>query len=238
MPYLRVKNELPLIPGYASGNIVSFSDGYPGAPLNMLKASVIGSQSGTGDPSPDNVRPIIAYFQAVITQTDEEDTVIATRTASFGLDIYKGEEIDLLAGKGIVTHLKTTVGALNWGYTSGKFYSTNNLGILKTTGITMLSDTYKAIENIASSSIAMENKAICSISVSAGLDRIYITDSRYTDETQFKTAMADVEIVYPVATPIPIIFTPIENIPNLSGPNIIQADCGPIELKYIRRLDS
>ena len=43
MPYARVKNELPHIPGYASGDIVSFSDGYPGAPVNTLTADVSGS---------------------------------------------------------------------------------------------------------------------------------------------------------------------------------------------------
>lgn len=42
MPYLRVKNELPLIPGYASGDIVRISDAFPDAPVNTLKANVSG----------------------------------------------------------------------------------------------------------------------------------------------------------------------------------------------------
>ena len=45
MPYARVKNELPLIPGYASGDIASFSDGHPGAPLHEIAVN-ISSESG------------------------------------------------------------------------------------------------------------------------------------------------------------------------------------------------
>lgn len=43
MPYLRTNNEMPIIPGYASGDIVTISDALTASPVNTLTASVSGS---------------------------------------------------------------------------------------------------------------------------------------------------------------------------------------------------
>lgn len=235
MPYLRVKNELPLIPGYASGNIASFSDGYPGAPLNMLKVSVIGSQSGSGDPSPDNVRLITAYSQAVITQADGDDTVIETRTVSFGQTAYRGI-INPLTGKGIITHKVVDLGDYSWTKDESDpvRFRTRDDSILYQSDL--ICEIYKSY----SGGIAgMTNESISATNSQSFL-LLRIQDSRFDDYTgdQVKTALTGCKLAYELATPVEITFTPIPDIPNLSGPNIIQADCGPIELKYIRRLDS
>ena len=44
-----------------SGSIASFSDGSDGLPMKSVVCSIVASQSGTGDPSPSNVRPISGY---------------------------------------------------------------------------------------------------------------------------------------------------------------------------------
>ena len=48
--------------------IASFTDGAD-APLNSLTASIVPVQSGSGDPSPTNVRPISGWTEEVITRT-------------------------------------------------------------------------------------------------------------------------------------------------------------------------
>jgi len=52
----------------ASGAIASFPDGYP-APVEALSVAINPVQSGSGDPSPDNVRPISGHSEAVVTRT-------------------------------------------------------------------------------------------------------------------------------------------------------------------------
>jgi hypothetical protein len=52
----------------ASGSIASFSDG-SASPVTALSVSIEPVQEGTGDPSPDNVRPISGHTSAVVTRT-------------------------------------------------------------------------------------------------------------------------------------------------------------------------
>lgn len=51
----------------ASGPIASFSDGAKGLPLRSLVANIDPVQAGTGDPSPDNVRPISGWTEVGVT---------------------------------------------------------------------------------------------------------------------------------------------------------------------------
>lgn len=61
-------DKAPVILNTASGAIASFSDGSP-APVTTLTVGIEPVQAGTGDPSPDNVRPISGFSQAKVTRT-------------------------------------------------------------------------------------------------------------------------------------------------------------------------
>lgn len=61
--------KAPCIFPTASGAIASFADGADGLPLKSLLVSIDPVQSGSGDPAPDNVRPITGHTQAVVTRT-------------------------------------------------------------------------------------------------------------------------------------------------------------------------
>ena len=52
-----------------SGDVVSFPDGADGIPVKSFVGSIIPAQSGSGDPAPDNVRPISGWTGANITRT-------------------------------------------------------------------------------------------------------------------------------------------------------------------------
>ena len=66
MPYLRTNNEMPIIPGYASGDIVTIDAA--AAPLNKCIVDILPVQSGTGDPSPTNIRPISGWSSVNVTR--------------------------------------------------------------------------------------------------------------------------------------------------------------------------
>lgn len=53
----------------ASGSIASFSDGADGVAMRSVVVNITPVQSGSGDPAPDNVRPISGWTGAEITRT-------------------------------------------------------------------------------------------------------------------------------------------------------------------------
>lgn len=56
--------------GYAEGAIASFTDGV-NAPVDKLLVAINPVQSGTGDPSPENIRPISGWTGAQVTRCGE-----------------------------------------------------------------------------------------------------------------------------------------------------------------------
>lgn len=58
-----------LITDTASGSIASFPDGADNVPVKSLKVNIEPVQSGSGDPSPTNIRPISGHTSAVVTRT-------------------------------------------------------------------------------------------------------------------------------------------------------------------------
>ena len=54
----KIDTKADAIVKTASGEIASFSDGGDGLPMKSLKVNIVPKQSGSGDPSPSNVRPI------------------------------------------------------------------------------------------------------------------------------------------------------------------------------------
>ena len=67
-PTTGLDTKAPVILETASGAIASFSDGANGMPIKKLVANIEPVQAGTGDPSPDNVRPISGHTGAEIQQ--------------------------------------------------------------------------------------------------------------------------------------------------------------------------
>ena len=66
----RIKTNLGAFPtDTASGAVASFSDGADGIPLKSLVIDINPVQSGSGDPSPDNVRPISGWSEVNVQRT-------------------------------------------------------------------------------------------------------------------------------------------------------------------------
>lgn len=68
----------------ASGEIASFTDGGDDLPMKSLKVNIVPKQSGSGDPSPSNVRPISGYSEVKTTRCgknliDDQTAVIYSR---------------------------------------------------------------------------------------------------------------------------------------------------------------
>ena len=75
----------------ASGSLASFPDGANGVPLEAIALNVTPAQSGSGDPSPSNVRPISGHDTAVITRTGANIWDEETERGAYN---NQGEKID------------------------------------------------------------------------------------------------------------------------------------------------
>ena len=64
-----VNKKAPVIIDTASGAIASFEDGADGMPIKALTVNIEPAQSGSGDPSPTNVRPISGWTGCNVTRT-------------------------------------------------------------------------------------------------------------------------------------------------------------------------
>lgn len=68
----------------ANGSIASFSDGGDDLPMKSLKVNIVPKQSGSGDPSPSNVRPISGWDSVDITRAGKNllNHILTTRTVN------------------------------------------------------------------------------------------------------------------------------------------------------------
>lgn len=64
-----VDTKAPIIINSASGALATISDGADDMPMTSVAVNIAPLQSGSGDPSPDNVRPISGWTAANVTRT-------------------------------------------------------------------------------------------------------------------------------------------------------------------------
>lgn len=65
----QLDTKAPAILSTASGSITNFSDGADNMPMSELMVDIVPVQSGSGDPAPDNIRPISGWTGANVTQS-------------------------------------------------------------------------------------------------------------------------------------------------------------------------
>lgn len=234
-----------------SGAMVSFTDG-SNEPLSDLVIFITAVQSGSGDPSPTNIRPISGWTGANITNKDDIDNPTVTNTYSVSWQteagtVYGGN-IDLVSGALTVTMAMMKLSEIN----SFSSDTPNAYGYIryncivdsKASNYNIMCDKIKVINERTSSSATSEL-----ISGYDANNRLYFTidSTRLTGDlstasarnTALKTLLTndDITVVYELATPLTYQLTPIM-VRTLLGNNNIYADCGAIDvLSYFTKLN-
>ena len=85
----------------ATGNPITLTDAVAGNAIEV-SAEIVASQSGSGTPSPTNIRPISGFSSVTITREDAQGHT-ATVTVSLGSTVYGGS-LDLTSGELTITH--------------------------------------------------------------------------------------------------------------------------------------
>lgn len=216
----------------ASGSIASFSDGADDVPLKSLKVQIVPNQSGSGDPSPSNVRPISGWDSVNVyvspTQNAEDGT---SYPISLGQTVYGGT-LEVMSGKLTISYTYKDLGSMSW----AKAWGQNTIFTTTLTdgkyGTNLFCSNYVTLTQ---GSLADKDNALFFKNTFYGDHALAIRDDRYTNATAFKTAMNGVQLVYELATPTEIQLTPTE-VKTLLGANNIWADSGDSEAEY--RADS
>ena len=101
-----LSDKAPVIIETASGSIASFSDGADDMPMQSVVVDIEPVQSGSGDPSPDNVRPISGWTGCEVHRTDGENPHVIDDTYTISWEseagtVYGGT-LDVVSGELVV----------------------------------------------------------------------------------------------------------------------------------------
>lgn len=206
-------------------------------PLDSLKVAITPVQSGSGDPSPDNIRPISGWTgcNVVVSPTiDAEDGTTYTITFPSEAGTVYGGTLDVTNGTLTVTMAEVDLGTLNWikdattfAYT---FFYSSFADVISNNILCSAYKTAKTSEIFSSEDSVIrfvDNPTI----------RLRLKDSTKNNLTgvTFKAAMSGVQLVYELATPQIYQLTPTE-VQMLLGTNNLWADTGEIiEGKYFAK---
>ena len=218
----------------ASGNPIEIDDA-ASAPLVKCVTAIIGYQEGTGTPSPDNVRPIVAYTEGEIEVSDGDGNV-TTHTTTFPSAIYRGSE-DCVNGE--VTGKKkmlTLNGSEEWitrSISAGTLYELP-------VNVEGLSGSEFAIESISNMYVNNTNVANSGefrlLKSSNTVAMITIHDDSVGSLADFKAFLStnNLQLVYTLTNETTESVTPT-NLPikSLSGYNHIESSTGDMEVEYI-----
>lgn len=94
----HLSDKAPVIINTASGDIASFADGADNRQIKKIVGTIVPVQEGTGDPSPDNVRPISGWTRGEIGRcisllngiTPHFDTGWAINSTTGASNVYSG----------------------------------------------------------------------------------------------------------------------------------------------------
>lgn len=179
-------------------------------PLDLFVIAFTAVQSGSGTPSPDNVRPITGWSDFDITANDSILNIDLNGT-------YYGGSVDAITGKIMLTHqVFTFTGSETWYFNSSNnfFYTTIN----------SWRDAKSQLDLITDNGIKFR---IVQGSQYSNIIRVYISDnSDYIDaQTDMNTILTNgTQFVYELATPIVVYASNVLSINTQKGLNTITSD--------------
>ncbi len=240
--------NIPLDEGgykHAEGSVISIDDGKLNEPLKACTVDINPVQSGSGTPSPSNIRPISGRTEANITVADAavNPTVSNTYNIEFEdsgspLTVYGGT-LDVTSG--VLTVDRAFVefdGSSDELWMMGSA-SGHDRAYIKIDDIESYAGAYSSISQLYVCSI-FDNGSWNSVFTGSpiagmtgqnwgfGLDSFSITT-----DTELREWLStnNIQIAYKLATPLTIQLTPTE-ITTLYGNNVIWADSGDMAITY------
>lgn len=226
----------------ANGSIASFSDGGDDLPMKSLKVNIVPKQSGSGDPSPSNVRPISGWDSVAVNVSGADTSDYETITTNLGQTVYGGT-LDVVSGVLTIDRGYAEFDGSsdeNWSEWDGAFVfqgalaNIKKLNTISSTDLVVIADRFVSMGVNFRSYVIGKNAVV---KVLGNNSYISVDPTDYADVNAFKTSLASdpMQIVYELATPTEIQLTPTE-VKTLLGSNNIWSESGTVEVEY--RADS
>lgn len=220
--------------GTSSGSIASFTDGST-LPMKKLEVAIEPVQSGSGEPSPTNVRPFIGWDECNVTVADNVDNPTVENVYTIDLDGTRyGGKLDVVSG--VLTVYRAIVtydGSETWQMSSGTgYYQFNKNQTDALNSVNAICDKFEKISTTERS----QKSGLVSYASDKLMRFSLITDFGISTVEQWKTWLAsnNIQVVYELATPQTIQLTPTE-VKSLLATNNIFADTGDIlDATYVR----
>ncbi len=237
--------------GTKSGSIVSVDDAFNFAARKLI-VGIDPVQSGSGDPSPDNIRPISGWTGANVyhsgADTAEYETVSVPWEEEAGT-VYGGT-LNVITGLLTVDRAIVTItGGCTYRATTMCNYILGPLGTIFD-GSKHEQSFANRLNRVAYASTIPVNSYACSISqgydadlfVLRLFDEIFASPTACRDATntllsEWAAAGTPLQIVYPMKTPVTYQLTATQ-VNMLLGVNNVWADTGNVELTYIQDINA
>ena len=233
----QINTKAPAIYSTASGTMARFNANAEGLPLKDLIVNIEPIQSGSGVPSPENIRQFTTLTECSIyhSDTDISNPNIISITFPSDATVYGGT-LDVVNKKLIVSYaVRTLPNADSIRDTTfagtGKFvrYSLPSNSSVNDYTINIFGEKIKGIMRSSS-----EYRSAWSAQTYTGGTNNYIgiyVPANYTLE-QIDEAIAGSQIVYRLATPTVYDLSSVPNVTTLLGTNNIWSEYGDVTVKY------
>jgi len=236
--------------GQASGAPASFDDGGDDLPIRALTVDIAFNQSGSGDPAPDNVRPITGWTGLTLSRSGEDTSAPDTYAVTF-TDPATGDPLTVYGGKLMIhedgsgelvsSYRAVMLDSLNYNdglASSGVFRATlSGLEVIAAGKPSLLFCTkYKTVAAAAAS--VASARADYSVFQRSGYNQIYVKDTNCINYTaaQFKEYVSGVLLYYQLAEdavyPLSAGQVDALRVNTLRGTNNIWADTGNVSVEY------
>ena len=138
-------DKADVITSFASGDIVTIADGADNLPIKSMQISLLPIQSGSGDPSPDNVRPISGWTGVKINKDDSivfpPDTAIGQGTVNGNTGAIAPSNVRIRSTYFPLKPNTKYTAYSNLPYIGARFYTTNEQsGVISDDSIDLTAD--------------------------------------------------------------------------------------------------
>lgn len=236
-------NKAPIIIDFASGAIASLPDGAGSMPLNKLVVRIEPAQEGSGDPSPDNVRPLGAWEAAIIYReavyNPSAAPVLTVQFPSVAGPVYGGTLTINEDGTGelVVDKAIIDMGAITWTTQTieGLLCFQGDFGTLNVKGDSAKADSYfcSCYKYLFASraELSSHNNTFTPQNLSTSY-KLALRDDRYTTAAALTAAITGQKLVYELKTPLRYSITAVQLFNTILGNNNIWANCGNVRAEY------
>ena len=242
-----IANVLKAFPvGTATGAMAAFTDGADDVPVKNLAVAIEPVQSGSGDPAPDNVRPITGWTGVTVSHSGADTSNPETLTISWQTEagtVYGGS-LDVTTGVLTVDREMISITDMNVIASASKNYSLYTVGELGyiNTNLSAMSNvltTYVgAAADLTEGSFMVINSAarnaaliyLCFPECSGATQAECRNNNREYLETLVNNGIIP-QFVFGIAEPLTYQLTPHE-VNTLLGENNIWADTGDTTVEY------